>query len=385
MKLLAHVKTLFGTPGRVKDLIVSQDRLLEDIAALKQSLGLEVDRLTLQQERILRSLDDLTRLTQRFSHDSREKLAHEIVQSLGYRGDDRNSLFRAFVGTEEPIASPPFPVPFSSTLCQQAHFGLDQYRFWAKTLKDKPQYQRKQWEFIYIAQVLFERGFLLAGKRGLVFGAGREPLPSLFASFGVEIVASDQSALSAAEGGWVKTNQHTFDLSALNSRGICTQRMFDELVSFEEVDMNDVPASLDGRFDFCWSACSLEHLGSLRQGLNFIRRAMAVLQPGGLAVHTTEFNLTSNTHTIESEDLSLFRRRDIEQLLAELTSEGFLVSPIDWSAGEGFAETVVDLPPFDGRGEPHLRLKIGDYTSTSIGIIVERPKSVQGSAATGHS
>ena len=99
---------------------------------------------------------------------------------------------------------------------------------------------------------------------------------------------------------------------------------------------------------------------------------MNVLRPQGIAVHTTEFNLSSNEHTIESADLSLFRRCDIEMLVDELQSVGFRVAPFDWSLGEGFAESVVDLPPYNGRGEPHLRLKIGDYSSTSIGIIVEK-------------
>ena len=205
-----------------------------------------------------------------------------------------------------------------------------------------------------------------------MFGAGQEPLPALFASFGVEIVATDQSPEAAAEGGWVKTDQHTYDLSALNTRCICTDRMFDELVSYRPVDMNDVPADLRG-FDFCWSACALEHLGSLQQGLDFIEASLATLRRGGVAVHTTEFNLTSDSHTIESESLSLFRRRDLDALIATLDAKGYRVSPVDWSVGEGFAETGVDLPPFDGRGEPHLRLKIGDYDATSIGLIIEKP------------
>ena len=185
-------------------------------------------------------------------------------------------------------------------------------------------------------------------------------------------MASDQSAEAASEGGWVKTDQHTYDLSALNRRGICTTRMFEELVSFEEVGMNAIPASLDSGFDLCWSACSLEHLGSLPHGLNFIRNAMNVLRPQGIAIHTTESNISSNEHTIDSTDLALFRRCDVEMLVGELQSVGFRVAPFDWSIGEGFAESVVDLPPFNGRGEPHLRLKIGEYSSTSIEIIVEK-------------
>lgn len=212
---------------------------------------------------------------------------------------------------------------------------------------------------------------LAPGKRGLGFGVGREPLPALFASFGVEVVATGQSLEGAVRAGWVKSMEHSADLTALNDRGICTDCMFGDLVSFAELDMNAIDPKFNGRFDFCWSACSLEHLGSLAHGTQFIRNAMKVLKPGGIAIHTTEFNLTSNDTTIEHQDLSLYRRRDIDALVADLIAEGHAPSPVDYELGEGYAETVVGLPPF-GRGEPHLRLRLADYDSTSIGIIVRK-------------
>jgi len=302
----------------------------------------------------------------------KRKIARILAEAIAFRGDDENALYRAFVGSELPICSPPQPVPFTSTLCHQAHFGLDQYRFWARALKQNPRFQRKQWEFIYIAQALYERGCLQPGKRGLVFGAGEEQLPALFASFGVEIVATDQTPEMAQGGGWIETGQLTHDVSALNSAGICTDKMFSELVSFRPVDMNHIPADLDGQFDFCWSACAFEHLGSLQNGLDFVENSMRTLKPGGVAVHTTEFNLTSNDDTIESPNLSVFRKRDIDGFLHRMKERGFEVAPIDWELGEGFAETVVDLPPF-GRGEPHIRLRVNDYDMTSIGLILGKP------------
>jgi 2-polyprenyl-3-methyl-5-hydroxy-6-metoxy-1,4-benzoquinol methylase len=306
--------------------------------------------------------------------EDRRKLAEKVVDVVGYRGVDENSLFRAFVGTERPIVSPPERVPFTSTLCHQAHFGYEQYRFWAKALKETPKYQRKQWEFVYIAQSLFERGYLTSGNRGLVFGAGQEQLPALFASFGVRVLATDQSPEDAVRGGWIDSNQHTYDLSALNQRSICTDRMFSELVSYKSVDMNAIPKELDGAFDFCWSACALEHLGSLEKGLSFIENSLHTLKPGGLAVHTTEYNLSSNETTVETENLSLYRRQDIDRFVARMNERGFEVAPIDWELGEGFAETVVDLNPYWGRGEPHIRLKAAEFDTTSLGLIIRKPQ-----------
>lgn len=303
-----------------------------------------------------------------------EETARQLAERVGFKGDNENALYRAFVGAEKPMVSPPREVPFTSTLCQQVHFGFDQYRYWCQALKEQPKYYRKQWEFVFIAQALFERGLLRAGKKGLVFGAGQEPLPSLFASFGVQILATDQDAEGAVRSGWTATGQHTFDLSALNQRGICTDRMFSELVSFMPVDMNAIPTSLDNEFDFCWSACALEHLGSLEHGLAFIQNSLRALRPGGVAVHTTEFNLFSNADTFESEFCSFYRRRDIEDVIGRLERDGFVVSPVDWTIGEGFAERVADFPPY-GRGEPHIRLVAASYQCTSIGLIITRPES----------
>lgn len=291
--------------------------------------------------------------------------------AIGYKGDGENRVYRAFMGGTRAFASPPRPVPFGSSLCQQLHFSLDQYRFWCEALKDEPKFLRKQWEFVYIAQVLHERGMLAGGRRGLAFGVGREPLPSLFASFGAEIVATDQSVEGAVRAGWARSGEHSIDLSALNDRHICTPAMFERLVGFAEADMNAIPPEFEGRFDFCWSACALEHLGSLQAGLDFIVASIDVLKPGGVAVHTTEFNLSSDEDTIEHRDLSIYRRRDVDALIERLARLGHAVEPVDWTVGEGAAETVVDLPPY-GRGEPHIRLDLHGYACTSIGLVVRK-------------
>ena len=145
---------------------------------------------------------------------------------------DAEALYVGMVGDAEPLASYPARIPFSSTLCRQVHFSLDQYRYWVKAIKERPLFHRKQWEFVYIAQALFERRLLAEGKRGLAFGVGKEPLPALFASLGCEIVATDQSLEGAVRAGWVQTNEHSSDLSALNERQICPPDLFRSLCRF---------------------------------------------------------------------------------------------------------------------------------------------------------
>ncbi len=86
-------------------------------------------------------------------------------------------------------------------------------------------------------------------------------------------------------------------MANLNDRHLCDRQQFNRFVEFREVDMNTVPDDLAG-YDFCWSACALEHLGSLDNGIKFIRRSLACLAPGGVAVHTTEFNTSSDEDTL---------------------------------------------------------------------------------------
>jgi 2-polyprenyl-3-methyl-5-hydroxy-6-metoxy-1,4-benzoquinol methylase len=254
-----------------------------------------------------------------------------------------------------------------SRACTQEQFDTEEYRKWCVRMREQPYHHRKQWEFVYIAQSLLERGMLQPEKRGLGFGVGQEPLASLFASYGCYIVASDQAPAQAVSAGWVDSSQHADGLATLNSRGICEQGEFDRLVSFRVVDMNDVPDDLSN-FDFVWSSCSLEHLGSITKGMQFIVRSMKCLKPGGVAVHTMEFNASSNWDTVRYGPTVLFRRRDIEKLSCALAKQGH-ATELNFDLGDGELDRYIDLPPY--RASPHLKLKIGRFTSTSFGMIIQ--------------
>jgi SAM-dependent methyltransferase len=242
-----------------------------------------------------------------------------------------------------------------------------------------PTLHRKQWEHFYIAQALSERGLLQPHMRGLGFAVGREPLPSLFATFECEIVASDWYEDAARAAGWVGTDQHASNLEVLNERGLCAPDLFQKRVSFRVVDMNQIPGDLRN-FDFLWSSCSLEHLGSIEKGEQFIYNALECLRPGGVAVHTTEFNLSSNDHTVDHEPTVLFRRRDIERVAARLAAMGHEIE-LDFSEGNGTYNRFVDVPPY--RSDPHLRLLISDYVCTSIGLIIRKASSASALQAGG--
>jgi hypothetical protein len=237
-------------------------------------------------------------------------------------------------------------------------------------LREPLRVHRKLWEFVYIAQVLAERGALADGARGLGFGVGKEPLVALFASCGADVLATDLDAGAAAEAGWTHTGQHAGGLADLNARGICDQALFDARVRYRTVDMNAVPGDLQG-YDFCWSSCACEHLGSIERGLAFLRRSLDVLRPGGIAVHTTELNLTSPTRTIDRGGTVLFRASDLESLTATLRADGHAVAPIDFAFGADAIERYLDVPPY--LAEPHLRVALAArvrwYETTSVGLV----------------
>src|SRR5688572_30646700 len=86
------------------------------------------------------------------------------------------------------------PYVFTSTACRSDFFHLPLYGFWCDRLREKPVFLRKQWEYVYIAQALHERGYLKDGARGLGFGVGTEPLADLFASMGCHILGTDLGA-----------------------------------------------------------------------------------------------------------------------------------------------------------------------------------------------
>jgi Methyltransferase domain len=200
-----------------------------------------------------------------------------------------------------------------SRLCRQGDYATDAFRYWMGRTHWPIAMHRKLWEWFFIADVLWSRGILRPGSRGLGFGVGTEPLTALFAAHDCQITATDLDSEStlASQLGWIQTNQHASEMSALHYPLICSKEHLERMVNFRPVNMNDIPLDLNG-FDFTWSACSLEHLGSLRHGIEFFVKSIECLRPGGIAVHTTEFNLSSNTSTFETEGLSLYRRCDIE-------------------------------------------------------------------------
>lgn len=195
-----------------------------------------------------------------------------------------------------------------SQLCTYSTLSSAQFQAWATRLGSKNHMHRKVWDWCFICEALNDSGCLEPGRVGLGFAVGQEPLVSVFNSFGVEVVATDLDTLAAADKGWVQTNQHADNKTVLNLRGLCSADVFDRLTTFEFADMTQIPSRDSGCFDFTWSACAFEHLGSLDAGIDFVFGSLETVKPGGVAVHTTEFNISLEESTLEFGETVIYRR-----------------------------------------------------------------------------
>jgi SAM-dependent methyltransferase len=268
---------------------------------------------------------------------------------------------------QEAVDDDRFPPHVRSLLCTEAQLHEPWFEEWCDAMAEPPLAHRKTWEFAYVAEVLDALGMLEPGRRGLGFGVGREPLVSLFADRGVEVLATDLASTAREAKGWARSDQHAVGVEDMLRPNVRDPEAFRKLVTWQAVDMRAIPESLRS-FDFCWSVCSLEHLGTLANGLDFIEQSLETLAPGGIAVHTTEFNLSSDEDTIEAGPTVIYRERDIRELKERLEAAGHQVAAFDFSHGGGLLDQYVDVPPF--ADEPVLRFLYASYALTSIAIVV---------------
>ena len=299
------------------------------------------------------------------------ELALFNIKTLGYE------IGRRLAERElaRPVAGPG-NASLQSKLCTQEDFTTDWMAFWCRELRVSPLIvHRKIWELCFIPQALFAAGMLVPGRRGLGFGCGEEPLPSLFAKYGARILATDLDRSRPETEAWRLTNEHSAGVESVRRLDICPDAALLGNIDFTPVDMNAIPREFDGQFDFCWSTCAFEHLGSIACGLAFVEHAMRTLRPGGIAVHTTEFTI-DDRETIDHNPTVLYQRRHFIELAERLSRAGHRVVDFDFGTGGHVLDRFVDLPPFahpalvDSTHYAHLKLAIDGYVCTSFGLIV---------------
>lgn len=277
-----------------------------------------------------------------------------------------------------------------SSVCREADFSSDWYRHWISLFEQAapplpPEKEavwgtvwagmkgkflhRKLWEWAIIAQALEERGYLTPGKKGIGFAVGEEPLSSLFASKGVTITASDYVS---ADNRWGDTGQLAASLDAVHWPGLIPRAEFEKRVCFKNIDMRDLSSLPRQAFDFTWSSCSMEHLGTLQAGIDFARTSLQLLRSGGMAIHTTELNLSSNEATTQVGGNVLYRRRDIEELDRALRKDQCGIEALCLEAGTDHHDLAYDTFPFYQSGRQHVKLELDGFICTSIALIIRK-------------
>ena len=280
--------------------------------------------------------------------------------------------------------SAPPTVGLKSKPSTQADIESDWVAYWSGEMKSPVIFHRKVWELTYVLQAIHEAGFMEEGRRGLGFGCGTEPLPSLMASKGLKITVTDLQPEKSAGLGWTTTGQHTSTLDHCFQPHLVSREDFARNVELEYVDMNNIPATLRD-YDFCWSVCAYEHLGSIQAGIDFVVNSMDVLKPGGRAVHTTEFNFSDDVSTLETPQTVLFQKRHFIEIARRLRDLGHEVAELDFDIGDKPLDKFIDFPPFGDRmpgfvkeywGElyPHIKIALGGFCATCFGIVATKKK-----------
>ena len=145
--------------------------------------------------------------------------------------------------------------------------------------------------------------------------------------------------------------------------------------------MNDIAAELDGGFDFCWSICAFEHLGSIEQGLRFVERTGRLLKPGGVAVHTTDQLHRQRTHDRPLADRAVPAPRFRGARRAPARA-GYELPPLDFDVGSTPVDFFVDIPPYPQHKAEyyqselsalHLKLLVDGFPATCYGLSFRKP------------
>jgi hypothetical protein len=209
--------------------------------------------------------------------------------------------------------------------------------------------------------VLATEGFIAAGKRGLGLEVDNDRIAALLASRGCEVLAT-----ASAEPGGLSAADRCLRLFYPDVIHI---EEFDRLVRFAELNSSSVGEIAAGSVDFVWSIGMPGRLGTVDAALDFFEASTKPLRPGGIALHTFEFNLTSNWSTWEQPGNVLLRLRDIEALAERLRPSGCRLLPLNTHPGQDVADEKVRSTI---GGAPGLRQRVGMMVTTSFGLAIRK-------------
>ncbi len=288
---------------------------------------------------------------------------------LGRRSGESGSLDSGVAALVDRSSAwgpePSFATPISQP-CTQAQLEDPRYHEWRHRLAEETVYNRKVWEWAWICEMLEREAARHDGAMQLVgFGVGTEPIVGWLAREGHSVLATDLPHDATETQRWATTNQHAADIDALDPRHIAAPEVLRDRVRFRPVDMRSLPPDL-GEFDAMWSSCAIEHLGSLEAGFRFVDASLEHCRPGGLALHTTELNVSDERRTVESGHTVVYRKSDLEDFFGDLEARGHRVERTFHLGGHELDKRV-DWPPFSNH---HLKMPVEGVVTTSYGIAI---------------
>ncbi|WP_237213955.1 hypothetical protein [Falsiroseomonas oryziterrae] len=261
-------------------------------------------------------------------------------------------------GTAWRFAPPDLDQP-GSQLCTRAQFDEPAFLEIATAMGFRPAVSRAQWEQVWAASVLATEGLIRAGRRVLLIESGSERLGALLASRDVLVTATG-SAASPRAAELRRTQLFYPEVIRIED--------FDRFVAFAQATPADI-SGLPGGFDACVSFGLPTRLGSTAAALDAFEASLAPLRPGGIALHSFAFNLTSDTRSWELPNLVILRRSDIEALATRLHAAGHRLLPLNLHPGVHPEDEQVTTEV----GAVHaLRQRHGFLVATSFGLAIRK-------------
>lgn len=269
-----------------------------------------------------------------------------------------------------------------SKICDAADFFDPEYLDVVKNrFLEAPVLHRKQWEFGMIFLTLKKAQMLEDNKRGLSMGSGKEVLLYAVARQVKHLNVTD---LYSTESLWECAKTTDPDEFIRKNKPFPVE---EDKISAQRMDMRHL-AFADCAFDFAYSSCAFEHIGTDDDFLQHLNEVYRVLKDGGVYVLTTEF--TCEKETVPIPNNYIFSAEHLDRVIGAskfVPESRFDARLSEQSANFPMPGRVDDL---SYRGDvdfgrtlasacviPHVQLLSGKHHVTSCLLVLKKSQGRQ--------
>ena len=265
--------------------------------------------------------------------------------------------------------------PFSKLCDATDWFDPEFERIIRAELEEEPRFHRKQWEFVQIFRTLQALGFLNAKSRGLSMGGGEERLLYAVARHVGHLTVTDLYESSSAWDG-ARTDNPDRSLKAAAPFAIDPSRLTARRMDMRALEFEDAS------FDFCYSSCAIEHIGTYDDFLEHLQQVRRVLKDDGVYVLTTEFHYGEDV--ISAPRNYYFSSGFLHELVRAASFATFsgvdgAVSPHVFNRPLPVNLSDLCADPADGvtgmllKSAPHVQLLTGGLPFSSVSLVLTKP------------